>query len=223
MTPKPVLAKTIQCFLWAGRVNHYYWLHTEADADDGSVSIENLQAVIARKAGIFVHKRLVDFEGSTLRGNIERYENFVIVNVRASQSENWQRFTVVKELCHVLLDTPDDWSTDVVATIVGLLAFSNLSGEESAVIRSEKLAEVMALELIYPLEDRREDRAFIQAGGKISDLAERRKVPPLWIERGVADWYYEICEEAWKAMGNLCNDNEALPPPVADPRSKAAE
>lgn len=210
----------IQCFLWAGRVNHYYWLHTDADEADGSVSIENLQAVIARKAGIFVSKRLVDFDGTSLRGNIERYDEYVIVNVRASQSEYWQRFTVVKELCHVLLDTQEDWSTDVVATIVGLLAFSSLNGEESAVIRSEKLAEVMALELIYPLEDRREDRAYLQAGGKISDLAEKRKVPPLWIERGVADWYYESCEEAWKAMGNLCNDNEPLPPAIADPRLK---
>jgi Zn-dependent peptidase ImmA (M78 family) len=217
MTSKSVLIKMIQCFVWAGRVNHYYWLYTDADDTDGSVSVENLQIIIGRKAGLHITKRLVDFEGTTLRGNIERYEDHAIINVRASQSENWQRFTVVKELCHVLLDTADDWSTDVVETIAGLLAFSRLTGDESPAIRSEKLAEVMALELIYPLEERREDRAFIQAGGKVSDLADKRKVPPLWIERGISDWYYEACEETWKVIGDSVNDNTPLPDPVPEP------
>lgn len=216
MNAKPLLTKLLQVFAWSRRVNHYYWIHTDADGPAGEISVENLQTIIARLARVRVSKRLVHFEGSTLRGNIERYDDHVVIHVRSSLSDYWRRFTVVKELCHVLLDSDGDFSTDVVSTISELLAFQSLDGDESAVLRSEKLAEIMALELIYPIEFRAEDRAFLDAGGKISALAEKRKVPPIWLERALAPWYIELCQEAWNALADFPADNEPLPPPAND-------
>jgi len=185
-------------------------MHTEAD-ENRAVSIENLHRVFACLAGIHIRKLLVDFEGGSLRGNVERYEDHAIIHVRLSQSDYWQRFTVVKELCHVLLDEKEDWSTDVVETISGLLAFTGLNGEESAPIRSEKLAEVMALELVYPLEYRAEDRAYIEAGGKVTEVSDNRKVPPLWVERALKPHYMEMCEEAWKLLREVPAEEGDLP------------
>lgn len=210
MSAKSLVNKMILVFAWSRRVVHHYWMHTDGD-EAGDVSIENVQQVISRLTGLPIEKLLVDFEGTTLRGNIERYDDRAVIHVRAGLSPNWQRFTVVKEMCHILLDEKEDWSTDVVTTISDLLSFSGLDGDESAPLRSEKLAELMALELIYPLEFRDEDRAFLDAGGKVSDLADKRKVPPLWIERALAPGYIELCKDAWTLLKEIPSEKEPLP------------
>lgn len=216
MSAKNLITKMLLVFIWARRVNHHYWMHTEAD-DDGAVSIENIQRVVSRLAGIYIRKLAVDFEGSSLRGNVERYPDHIVIHVRANQSEFWQRFTVVKELCHVLLDEKEDWSTDVVDTISGLLAFAGFNGDEPPPIRSEKLAEIMALELVYPLEFRAEDRAFLAAGGKVAEVAEKRKVPPLWVERALSESYLEMCQATWKILSNEPSEEGDLPDEVPKP------
>lgn len=223
MSTQALFTKMLQCFVLARRVNHFYWVHTAGDDSPGATSIENIQRVVSRLAQLYVYKRRVQFEGSTLRGNIERYEWGVIVNVRASQTEAWQRFTVIKELCHVLLDTPDDWSTDVVTTISDLLQFEGFTGKESAEIRSEKLAEVMAVELLYPVEFRRRDKEQIAVDpASIIAIAEKRGVPPLWIERAIRDEYLEACEGTWQAIATLPNDPTPLGPEVERPEALVA-
>lgn len=218
MQAKPYINKLLLVFVWARRVNHYYWMHTDGDAAD-AVSIQNLHRVVSRLAKLNIQQLIVDFDGSTLRGNFERYDDRVVIHVRESQSENWQRFTVVKELCHVLLDEMEDWSTDVVSTISGLLSFAGFEGEESAAIRSEKAAEIMALELVYPLEVRAEDRAFLDAGGKVAELADRRKVPPLWIERALDPKYLEVCQDMWRVLNEVPPDRDPLPDEVPAPQA----
>lgn len=206
--------KMLQVFVLARRVNHYYWMHTTADDNDGSVSVENLQEIIGRLAQLKISKWLVDFDGTSLRGNVERYSDRVEIHVRKSLSPYWRRFTVVKELCHLLLDSEEDWSVDVVTTISDLLSFSGFSGDESAEIRSEKLAEVMALELIYPIEHRRRDKEAVANGAKTSDIATLRKVPAIWIERAHNEDYLSACEGAWEALVMLPDDHIGLPNPV---------
>jgi Predicted Zn peptidase len=209
--------KMLQCFILARRVNHYYWVHTTGDDDPGATSVENIQKIVSRMSGMHIRKRVVDFEGSTLRGNEERFDNKVMIHVRASLSTPWRRFTVVKELCHVLLDDAEDFSTDVVTTIRDLLQFTGFNGKESAEIRSEKLAEIMAVELMYPIEFRRGDKAALQAGAKIGDLAEKRQIPPIWIERALGDGWLEACELVWATIKNLPDDVTPLGPEVPDP------
>ena len=211
MSKAALFSKMLQVFVLARRVNHYYWLHTDAHGADESVSVENLQKIIGRLAQLRIRKLLVDFEGTSLRGNVERYEDRVEIHVRKSLSDSWRRFTVVKELCHLLLDGEEDWSVDVVTTIADLLAFSGFSGEETAEIRSEKLAEIMALELIYPIEDRRPDLASIADGKKISEIAASRKIPAIWIERGLNEDYLAACEGTWKALVSVPDEHNGLP------------
>lgn len=211
MSKAVLFNKMLQVFVLARRVNHYYWMHTDADAFDGSVSIENIQIIVGRLAQLRIEKYVVNFDGASLRGNVERYDNRVAIHVRASLSDSWRRFTVVKELCHLLLDSAEDWSVDVVKTIAELLSFVGFNGEESAEIRSEKLAEIMALELVYPIEDRRGDKQRIADGEKTADIAAQRKVPAIWIERAHNEDYLAACEGTWQALEALPDDHDGLP------------
>ena len=215
MSKAALFSKMLQVFVLARRVNHYYWLHTDAHGAQEAVSVENLQRIIERLAQLRIRKFLVDFDGSSLRGNVERYDDHVDIHVRKSLSDAWQRFTVVKELCHILLDEEEDWSVDVVNTISDLLSFSGFSGEESAEIRSEKLAEVMALELAYPIADRRPDLVKIASGAKTSEIAASRKIPAIWVERALNEEYLTACEDTWKALASVPDEHNGLPTELA--------
>src|SRR5262245_4654793 len=105
-----IFAKTVRSFLVAKAVVHYYWIHTDGD-DHGKTSVENIQTIIARLTGLKIEKYLVDFEGSAVRGNLERYDDRAVIHVRKTQTEEEQRFVAVKELFHLLADEKSEFST----------------------------------------------------------------------------------------------------------------
>ncbi|WP_135212333.1 hypothetical protein [Vitreimonas flagellata] len=186
-------------------MEHLYWTHTEGDDALNRVSIENLQRIIELVTGLKVVKQEVDFDAERLRGNYERYADHIIVRVRASLSPLWKRFTVVKELCHALLDDPSEFSPDGLKTIHDLVGFRGFTIDQvSGETQSERIAEIMALEVIYPLENRRRDAAEIKAKStSIIDVAERRGVPPYWVGLATDDDYIANSEKLWDLIAPL--------------------
>lgn len=195
--------KVVSCFVRALEVNDYYWRYTVADQDDGKVSIENLQRIVERITRKPIKMDTVDFVGTRVRAELERYDDHFEIHVRAGQPVEWVRLAVVKEFWHALSDNEEDYSPDGVKIIRELVKYTGFGfnwDDLSTQARAEKLAEIFALELLYPIEYRTQDVEERANGASIEQISERRGVPPLWVERALDPEYHAACESNWKSI-----------------------
>jgi Zn-dependent peptidase ImmA (M78 family) len=206
--------RLLQCFLLAKHVVHFYNIHTSGDDVKKSTSVENIQRIVERMTRRPVMKYDVDFQGEKVRGNLERYDDRFVIHVRRGQSTEWVRFTVIKELCHALMDKVEEYSPEGVNTLRELTLWGGLqlnADEASEIVRCERLAEIMALELIYPFEYRDEDKLKIQNGSTLRDIASTRGVPATWVDRSHQEQYMNAVREIWRLLPEVTKDS---PPPL---------
>lgn len=187
----------LRSFDRARLVNEVYWNHTEADEGGGRrVSVMNLWKAVEKIVGLPIEKVDVAAGGTYLRGLTERYDDRIVIYVSENQTEAWRRFTFVKELCHALCDGEEEHSADGIATLTELIKTIDLDGAAPPVV-SETFAEIIALELLYPIEFRRGDK---EAGKSASGLADEFGIPAKWVENALTDKYLTTCELVWKLM-----------------------
>lgn len=149
----------------------------------------------------------VSFAAEHVRGKVERYNNKrARVLIRAAQSPEFLRFVAVKELCHLMIDESDDWSSLGVETIQGLLKEWELVGENgtghtnpSDPLKSEMLAEIAAIEMMYPREFRATDIAKIAANqSTLQKVALQHELPAYAIEQ--AHRHHDLLDACWQAI-----------------------
>jgi hypothetical protein len=103
-----------------------------------------------------------------------------------------------------LLDELEDYSTDVVETIATLKKAKTpgetIEAGAALIASSENLAEVIAIELIYPFEYREEDIAKKNNGEAPSSIAERRGVPEYYVEIALDESYVAACKALWELL-----------------------
>jgi len=165
--------------------------------------------------GLDIEMLKVSFSAEHVRGKVERYSGRARVLVRASQTPEFLRFVAVKELCHLMIDEADDWSSTGVETIKGLLKEWELQGENgtghlnpSDPLKSEMLAEIAAIEMMYPREFRAADIAKIAANeATVQKVALQHELPPYAIEQ--AHRHHDILEDCWKAIEATLNGSGA--------------
>lgn len=199
------ILKVIRAFAKAKAVNHYYWMHTDGD-NASSVSVENIERIIALITDITIFKEEVDVDSDFHRALIERSGDGKIayIYVMKSEPEQWKRFAAVKELCHALIDLDEDFQADPCVTIHGVKDSASLFDENSLPEKdSENLAEIIAMELLYPLEYRREDRGKIANGATLEEIARLRNVPPKYISLGTGDTWFEACLKIWGSLADV--------------------
>ncbi|TBZ94474.1 hypothetical protein [Rhizobium leguminosarum] len=168
------------------------------------LSVEDLYRVVSQMYGLTINKTQVIFDGEFVRGLVERYPERVEVRVRSSQAVVWKRFTAVKELCHVIIDEKEDWSTDGVETIRDLLVeYFMTDGEEAAkVSQSEMLAEIAAIELLYPFEYRDGDLKKLAAQHTtIAKIADQHGIPGVMVGRALEEHYHaNVASMLWTEL-----------------------
>lgn len=148
--------------------------------------------IIADMYSIDIRLFEVTASGRTVAGNVERYkDNRAVIMVRSQQTEDMLRFVSVKELCHIMLDEEDDWSSDAIATIREMkvefdLAKTNGDGvlNPSRTQMSEYLALVAAVALMYPCEFHAADKAKVESGEK--------SIAKIALEHGMPGWAIEL-------------------------------
>lgn len=199
------ILKIIDAFYAAKRVHHYYWMHTDGDDhEQQQVSVDNIQWIIATLCNVQIESLELEFEGRFHRAFVERFDDGArnVIYVMKSEPGNWQRISTVKELCHILIDTPGDFQPDPCRTIEGIKDDGIIPFHEHSMneVDSEALAEMIAMELVYPLEFRRADREAINDGATLSELSDKRKVPEKYIALGTSKAHYDACMEVWKRL-----------------------
>ncbi|WP_377191026.1 hypothetical protein [Ruegeria meonggei] len=202
------IQKIINAFYAAKRVDHYYWMHT--DGDFGQVSIENIQRIIEILTSTKIEKFELDHDSRFHRAFVERFDEGRTskIYVMASENPSWKRFSSVKEMCHVLIDEPGDFQPDPCKTIHelkdGAIIFDENAAPET---ESEGLAEIIAMELIYPLDYRREDREKLKEGISLEDIARERVVPAKYVSLGTSDTWFKSCLSIWQNLKSVEPEN----------------
>ena len=188
-------------------------MHTPSE-DKDKVNVENIQRIVQMITGLKINKEIVPVPANPIRGFIERYPDRVDIYINEDQSVPesreyeivpWQKHTTIKELSHVLLDDESGFEPDPKATLREMVQYSGpfLSENMSPTVLSEHMAEVLAMELHYPLEFRREDRAYLDGHGDIADLVVRRQVPEHIIVKACRPDYIEKCHAVWVELPKL--------------------
>lgn len=199
------ISKILKCFTLAKKVNHYYWLHTPDSSP--RPKIENIERVVEVMTGLRIDKKEVKTGGSIIRGLTERYEDSALILIRADQPLEWKKYTTVKEYCHLVYDDEAEFEPNPLETLEQLVMRRGLDLDEtlSPAIISERIAEIMALEIIYPVELRQQDAATLKDGGAraMDDLVKLRHVPAVHIESAVRPTYLESCLGIWKILPDI--------------------
>lgn len=179
--------------------------------DRAKLSVEDLQWAIQDMYEITISKREVAFEGEYVRGLMERYEKRARILIRKNQEEDWIRFASVKELCQVAISEKEDWSVDGTRTLDALLyeVFLDKHGSEEEnnkppkeltpnPIQSEKLAEIAAIELMYPFNYRSDDLAAMAANKTtLRKIAVHFHAPEFVIGTALSAGHHKIATKIW--------------------------
>lgn len=133
------------------------------DTQKLAISVDAVTDYIAAHCNMEIEIREVIFEATHLKGRKETYKGGkVIIEIRSNLSDFWKRFVAIKELMHILVDKDDDDLTPYGDVILEKLVLEGhigvLSGDgDSPPAQSELVAEVAAIEVIYPVVLRRAD------------------------------------------------------------------
>ena len=171
------------------------------------LSVMDLNWAVGDAYGLNIEMLEVSFDGQHFRGKVERYTGKrARILVRAQQAPEFMRFVSVKELCHLMNDEEDDWSALGTETISNLLREWEMCLDDGVgttaptnPLQSEYLAEIGAIELLYPFEYREADLQKLGNGETtIAKIALEHEAPAYAIEQALN--HHEIFKKYWLAI-----------------------
>jgi hypothetical protein len=171
------------------------------------LSVDALKEAVENVFGVNIAMFEVTFTGEYVGGTIERYSDKTArILVKSRQSPEMMRFIATKELCHVMIDNAESWSIKGADTIRGLLREWELCQENgdghkdpANPLQSEMLAEIGAMELIYPFEYRETDIAKLGSQQTtVTKIALDHEAPEWVIDQAIS--HHESFAACWSAI-----------------------
>ncbi len=148
---------------------------------------DDVQAVVQERLGgspIEIYELNDRLEHETIVGYYVAEDVGYSVLVSAGLDEDDLRFVVCKELLHILIDVHNKEyrSTDMCGHLDEMaLSFLATTEEPKPSVRAEWLAEICAMELLFPYTDRKKE---LEAGNvDFKAVAEKYGVPQYHVER----------------------------------------
>lgn len=168
------------------------------------VSVKYILETVERAYGLKIEVRKVAKGGKNVKALVLRQakgssEPHVIV-VSDQNPEQEVRYVTVKETAHLVNDEEEDWSMDGVSTIKDYYYEMTISSEQPAKppVQSEAVAEVAAIELLYPFELRVNDIADLAAGKTtLAKLTLHYDLPQPVIGRALSKQYMDLATTVW--------------------------
>lgn len=164
---KDKITNAVMCAQLVLKQNEVY----DNNPNNLAISVDAVTDYITEHCEIEIEIREVVFEATHLKGRKETYnidgKCIVIIEIRSNLSDFWKRFVAIKELMHIIVDKDDDDLTPYGDVILEKLVLEGhigvISGDgDSPPAQSELVAEIAAIEVIYPISLRKEDADAIE-------------------------------------------------------------
>lgn len=175
-----------RCYALANELAEQYALYARTDHDKKSMDdlihvfkdyMNNGATIVLKDLDIAAKPDSVVRGAMLRRGNI--YEIYVI---EGDVEEN-RRFVTCKELFQTLLDDEDMWNMNLNAHVQELGAADFIVNAASAAVESEKLAEIAAMQFLYPYQERVADIARIRSGEcTYQKISDHYGLPQIYVE-----------------------------------------
>lgn len=193
-----MIKRLYQLFRCARDLNEELW---RSGIDSSAMSLKQLAEHVTKLCDVEIEFKQVDVENVIILGHIERYGEDgkkAIIYVVKNISDRFKHAVIAKELCQLLLDTSEDWQPDGEDTLQKLVVPTlEIDSAENVAIRSERLAERLSWELLYPIELRRNDLANAVAHELI---ATRVRLPIQIVGLLLSKAYMSWCNKWWEAI-----------------------
>jgi hypothetical protein len=182
--------------------------HAKHDITQVPIKVDLLKPLIEERG--FVDRIVweeLDYEGKAVIAKVEFYRahmgvyagvgDYARIQYSASLNLCWQRFAIAKEMFHCLLDEkPTSRVTnadDVLKVGQMLIAKPYAVVEDYEPHNTETIAELLALEVLFPIELRSRHKEAYDAG-EITDyqLALRYRIPEFYVGIAMLKGYYEF-------------------------------
>lgn len=177
-----------------------------AYAEGPVTSIDQLLRVVSARSGLNIDMYEVQFEGKFIRGRTERWKDGrVTIHVRSNeQDDDWKRFVAAKELMHLVVDGAEDLSPYGDATLEEMILeghFGLIAASDPAKppVQSEIIAQIAALEVLYPLKFRQGDvEALAKKETTFVKLAKRYGIPSSFVSTALHVPYLTAISRAFR-------------------------
>lgn len=155
-------------------------------------SVDNLTSLVKQELNKNIEVLLMDLShnGQAVRSFYVAYDDKYEVVLLEGQNPCWNRFTLCKELFHVLLDTDEYRNIDIDAHVDEVKnTFYVDDSEPNLPATSEELAEIAAMEFLFPYVSRKEELTGVPLEFKA--IAEKYKVPQVLVEQYLSVSYID--------------------------------
>jgi hypothetical protein len=167
------------------------------------ISIDAVSDVIRDLSGYQVTMRSVIFEGTHVFARVEKYRDMTAkIDVKHSLDEDWKRFVAAKELLHLIIDKEEDMSPYGDQTLDKLVRDGHIGivsqNGDKPPAQSELIAEVAAMELLYPIQNRLADvKNAPTMPLNYAKLAIRYGIPVNFIDTVYSEDYFKMLTGAF--------------------------
>lgn len=168
-----------------------------------AISIDAVTDFIADHCKKEIVIREVNFEAVHLKGRKESYDtNVVYIDIRQNLPDYTKRFVALKELMHIIVDGAAEDLTpygDVILeklVLEGHIGVFSGNGDDPPA-QSELVAEIAAIEVIYPADRRAADSAALERGeATMAALQVRYEAPAAIIGTALNLGYLSVLSAA---------------------------
>ena len=173
-----------------------------------SVSMDDLVWTIEQHEKIEIKLHDVTFESEYVYSELQLKGSTADIYVRDSIGCKLRRFAVAKELAHIIMDDDVSRSPDGARTLDMLVVKPQAIDKEILpTLNSEGLAHFVAIELLYPYGNRKDDKEMLETEKvTLEKLPDSYEIPKEMIALALHDTVHDLLGKCWGMLG----------PPAAD-------
>ena len=170
-------------------IHRLHYLNSDASEKSLTNLLHLCQCYLGKT--ITAREHHMQHEGQPMRGFFLAFEDgHYEVVLMGGQNRCWKRLVLCKELFHVILDS-DEYRDPLISRLIdnAAISFPDPKSRPDLPIVAEMLAEIAAMEYLFPFEDRKLLRNKMSDGETVDfhAIAKRYGIPQVYVESSLKD------------------------------------
>lgn len=166
-----------------------YYLNSDAEEKSLPNLLDLCQKYLNNKIEAWEHK--MQHDGQPIRGYCMSFaDGHYEITLLGGQNRCWKRLVLCKELFHVIMDR-EEYRNPIISKLIddAAVSFPDPLSRPDLPFAAEALAEIAAIEYLFPFERRKAIKQQLEAGEEIDfhDIANRYGIPQLYVESYLKD------------------------------------